>query len=158
MIVLSPAEKDLLRGGLAQVRISGRLEPFAGCSRVWLDVGHNPHAAQAIATTLKNLELQPRFCVLGMLRDKDVKAVAMALDNGVQAWCCAGIEGERGQSGNALAQAVSKVSGSERTVDFENVTLALNYALENSNPDEVILVFGSFITVTQAAAFLTGNC
>lgn len=151
-------EPVLLAQGLKSVRLAGRLQPAVECRRVWLDVGHNPHAAHAVAAALQELQLRPVFCVLGMLRDKDALAVAAVLDEYVQNWCCAGIGGDRGRSGSDLAREVTKVSGHQRTRDFPDVASALRRALEESAPDESILVFGSFVTVAQAAAFLSGNC
>jgi len=149
---------DLMAQGLKSVRIAGRLQRSVECPRVWLDVGHNEHAAQAVAAALQDLQVRPAFCVLGMLRDKDAAAVAAALNEHVRNWCCAGIEGERGRSGSALARDVIKVSGPQRTRDFLDVKSALQRALGDSAPDESILVFGSFVTVAQASAFLTSNC
>lgn len=151
-------EPELMAHGLKSVRIAGRLQPSIECPRVWLDVGHNEHAARAVAVALRDLHLRPVFCVLGMLRDKDAAAVAAALDEYVQNWCCAGIGGERGRSGSELAREVIKVSGQQRTRDFADVRSALQRALEDSAPHESILVFGSFVTVAQASAFLTRNC
>jgi dihydrofolate synthase/folylpolyglutamate synthase len=45
-------------------------------AEVWLDGGHNPHAAHAIAGTLAELEERspkPLFLIAGMLKTKDVK-------------------------------------------------------------------------------------
>jgi dihydrofolate synthase/folylpolyglutamate synthase len=151
-------DPHLMAQGLSSVSIAGRLQPSKECPRVWLDVGHNEHAAQAVAAALQDLHLRPAFCVLGMLRDKNAAAVAAALDEYVQNWCCAGIGGERGRSGSELARDVIKVSGHQRTRDFPDVRSALQRALEASAPDESILVFGSFVTVAQASAFLSSNC
>ena len=149
---------ELLNRGLSAVRVPGRLQQWDACPRVWLDVGHNPHAARAVACALRELNLSPRFCVLGMLRDKDATAVAEALDERVQNWFCAGLAGERGRTGSDLARAVASVSGSSRVRSFTDVDRALAAALAETGPDDSILVFGSFITAGQAAAFLTGCC
>jgi len=147
---------ELLGRGLQALRIAGRLQQSDVCPRVWLDVGHNPHAARAVAATLRDLQLYPVHCVLGMLRDKDARAVATALDADVRTWYCAGLDGDRGRSGRQLAREVGTVSGPERSRDFPDVASALRAALDGSGSDKNILVFGSFITVAQAVAFLSG--
>ena len=149
---------DLLRRGLKAVRLPGRLQQCDRCPRVWLDVGHNPHAAEAVASALLALNLRPRFCVLAMLRDKDAAGVAKILDECVQDWFCAGLEGERGRTGLELEQEIVKVIGPSRVKVFAKVSHALESALEQSGPDDSILVFGSFVTTAQAAAFLAGYC
>jgi dihydrofolate synthase/folylpolyglutamate synthase len=150
-------EPAALVRGLESARLAGRLQASADCSRVWLDVGHNPHAATAVAAALQDLQLRPVDCVLGMLRDKDAHAVAAVLDESVRNWYCAGIGGDRGRSGADLAREVGKVGGADRIREFTDVATALRSALENSTAGANILVFGSFITVAQAAAFLAGR-
>lgn len=147
---------DLARGILS-ASMAGRLQNAIEDPRVWLDVGHNTHAAGAVAVALLELNLKPQFCVLGMLRDKDATGVAKALDQQVKTWCCAGITGARGRNGEDLAAEVLKVSGPGRTHVFDDVAAALRYALAEAAPNESILVFGSFITVGQAAAFLASG-
>jgi len=151
-------QQPLLAQGLRSVRLPGRLQQHQSCKRVWLDVGHNPHAARAVADALRGLGIRPGVCVLGMLRDKDATAVAEILDSCVQAWYCAGLEGERGRSGAALAREVASVSSRIRVKKFRDVPTALRAALEDTQDGESILVFGSFVSVGQAAAFLNGNC
>jgi len=152
------AQPQLLADGLRSVRLPGRLQQHESCKKVWLDVGHNPHAARAVAEALRGLGIRPGVCVLGMLRDKDATAVAEILDSYVQGWYCAGLEGERGRSGAALAREVAGVSSHNRVKEFPDVPTALRAALEDTKDGESILVFGSFVSVGQAAAFLNGNC
>jgi len=152
------ARPEFLGSGIRSARLAGRLQPSARCPRVWLDVGHNPHAASAVAAALRDLRLEPVDCVLGILKDKDARSVVEILDHRVRNWYCAGVEGDRGRSGAALAETVAEVGGAERARAFQDVSAALCAALENSAPGENILVFGSFITVAQAAAFLSGRC
>jgi len=151
-------QQHLLACGLSSVHLPGRLQQHESCNKVWLDVGHNPHAAQAVAEALRALGIRPEVCVLGMLRDKDATAVVEILDGCVQAWYCAGLEGERGRSGAALAREVADVSIRNRVKEFRDVPTALRAALEDTKDGESILVFGSFVSAGQAAAFLNGNC
>lgn len=149
---------DLLRQGLSAVCVPGRLQHWDAGASVWVDVGHNPHAAVAVAETFRSLNLRVRCCVLGMLRDKDAAAVAAALEGLVQEWHCAGLGGERGRSGADLAAEISRVVDGDRVRAFEDVAAALSAALAAAGPDDSILVFGSFLTAGQAAVFLTGYC
>jgi dihydrofolate synthase / folylpolyglutamate synthase len=102
--------------------------------------------------------IRPAICVLGMLRDRDAAAVAEILDGSVQAWYCAGLEGERGRTGAALAREVAGVSGSRRVKEFGDVATALGAALADTTGEDSILVFGSFVSAGQAAVFLNRNC
>lgn len=161
VVAMHPAcfeQPGLMARGLRSVQLPGRLQQHESCKRVWLDVGHNAHAAEAVAQALQGLGMSPSICVFAMLRDKDAIAVVKALDKCVQAWYCAGLDGERGRSGALLAREVASVSSRQTIKDFPDVAMALSAALEDTTEAATILVFGSFVSVGQAAAFLNGNC
>ena len=160
-------QADVLAAGISRVQLPGRLQASALKPRVWLDVGHNAHAAQAVAQAFKSMNSAPRYCVLAMLRDKDAQAVAAELDSLVDTWCCAGLEGDRGRSGEELARTISRVVAPRKVLTFPEVAAALEYALQETEKDTIgaqwsgnraeprILVFGSFVTVGLAEAFLS---
>lgn len=148
-------DSTLLRDAIDAVRLPGRLESAAADRRVLIDVGHNSHAAQAVAIALQSGAISKLDCVLGMLRDKDAIAVTRALVGCVDDWYCAGLQGARGRSGEQLAAEVATVCGAARTRSFANVGEALHAALEAAGPSDRILVFGSFVTAAQAYNFLS---
>jgi len=92
--------------------------------------------------------------VLAMLADKDAPAVIEELQSTVTAWYCAGLEGDRGQSGSALAGRIKPVDGVDEIRVFESVAQALDAAISDSGPDDGVLVFGSFLTAAQALQHL----
>jgi dihydrofolate synthase/folylpolyglutamate synthase len=148
---------DALAAAIGTVRVPGRLQAVRDHPLVLLDVGHNPLAAQAVASALRELGIRPAICVLGMLRDKDAGAVVAALDASVDLWYCAGLAGERGRSAEDLAREVAAVSGAGRVRAFPEVGSGLRAALQAVSADQSILVFGSFRTAAQAAACLAGE-
>ncbi len=160
VVAMHPAcieQPGLMAQGLRSVRLAGRLHAHESCKRVWLDVGHNPHAAEAVAQALLAMGIRPSICVLAMLCDKDAIAVTVILDQCVQGWYCAGLEGGRGRSGAALAREVATVSSRQEIRDFPDVAAALRAALDDTTEEETILVFGSFANAARAAAFLSSN-
>jgi dihydrofolate synthase/folylpolyglutamate synthase len=66
--------------GVAETRWRGRLEraELAG-KEIWIDGGHNAHAAEAIAPFIASKIAPPRLLVFGIMGDKDVERVAAAL-------------------------------------------------------------------------------
>jgi len=163
----STSKASTMATAISGVKLPGRLQASDHCPRVWLDVGHNAHAAHAVASALKHLEIKPQFCVLGMLKDKDAEAVVAELDSQVGTWCCAGLEGDRGRSGAGLADSVLKASEKSRVRAFPDVKSALEFALDSRRGSDSegqvcetgdvgdILVFGSFVTVGLATNFLS---
>ena len=86
--------------------LTHRLRAVRDVPVVWLDVGHNPLAAQAVARAVGDAMraegIECCRCVLGMLADKDVATVGEELAGVISAWYCAGIGSDRGQSGATL--------------------------------------------------------
>jgi len=149
-----------LARGIRSVRLPGRLERVSARPAVWLDVGHNPMAADAVADALLPIReagnIRNCRCVLAMLADKDAAGAADELRPLVTHWYCAGLPGSRGQSGAQLAARMQEAVGAAPIRVFDSVQQALRAALADSGPDDGVLVFGSFLTVAAAGrAFVT---
>lgn len=139
-----------LAAGISSVRLAGRLQPHPDDSRVVVDVGHNPLAAEVLRKMLQADGTRAGICVLAMLRDKDAAEVVRILDGQVEQWYCAGLAGERGRSGAELAELVAGISSRQCVKVFDGVEDALFAAVQNATESARILVFGSFVTATQA--------
>jgi dihydrofolate synthase/folylpolyglutamate synthase len=74
----------------------------------------------------------------------------------VSAWYCAGLRGDRGQTGQALGARVANEVGPDAVREFECVDDALRAALEDSANSDGVLVFGSFHTADEADRFMGG--
>jgi dihydrofolate synthase/folylpolyglutamate synthase len=149
---------DQLVRGMASVSLVGRLQQVSGQPRVYVDVGHNALAAEAILVALseikgKNAEFNCH-CVIGMLADKDAAAIAHILEPVVTSWYCAGLGGERGQTGEELATRVRAGAVNAKVISCVDVDTALDAALgalgRKSPSPGCVLVFGSFLTAGQA--------
>jgi len=162
-------QMDSITRGLQEVVVSGRMQQLCRSPLVLIDVGHNPLAARAVAQAIDEAShIRPGGecrCVFGMLRDKDAAEVAAILHPLVSAWYCAGLTGERGRSGVDLSSHVLAVEQSARVVVCNDVETAFTQALEDSSPNDCVLVFGSFLTAAAAiahwkshAAALVGTC
>ncbi|RZA32839.1 MAG: bifunctional tetrahydrofolate synthase/dihydrofolate synthase [Lysobacteraceae bacterium] len=143
--------------GVASASLPGRLQAFERDGiPVIVDVGHNPQAARQLATWLRAGPVPGRtLAVFAALADKDIEGVAAAMQEQVQAWFLAGLEGVagRGQAVAAFADrlhAMAAGSGSRHA----DVRAALQAALHEARAGDRILVFGSFHTVAEALAEL----
>jgi dihydrofolate synthase/folylpolyglutamate synthase len=68
--------KESIERGVAETRWRGRLEQMTIDGKdVWIDGGHNAHAARAIAEFIASDIAAPRTLVFGIMRDKDVREV-----------------------------------------------------------------------------------
>jgi len=148
--------QQAVRLGLLQATLPGRLQILPGRPAVVLDVAHNPHAAATLAQNLDAMSFFPyTHAVVGMLADKDVRAVVDKLAKRVDHWYCASLPGPRGMSGEQLAAIVRDIVPPPRSATDEVVTVssfddpvqAFAQASEHATDNDRILVFGSFSTV-----------
>lgn len=145
---------EALARGLRSVSLAGRLEQLAERPAVWIDVGHNPLGAQVVALTIREWQSTGRIgtcrCVIGMLVDKDVEGVGEALGGVVSAWYCAPTPGPRGQRAEQLAGRIGAAAKTAPARVFDSVAAALDAAIADSAADDGVLVFGSFLTASEA--------
>ncbi|HMH87284.1 MAG TPA: Mur ligase family protein, partial [Steroidobacteraceae bacterium] len=143
--------------GLSQVRLVGRFQVIkaAADSPTWvLDVAHNPDAARVLERNLNSSPIPGRTLgVCGILADKDASSIAEILDDAIDEWWCASIDGARGRSGEELAKAVrGKVATNVMAAD--SVAAACAAALKAATPQDRVVVFGSFHIVGPALDWL----
>ncbi len=145
-----PVTLNDIRSGLLTVENPGRFQVLPGQPTVILDVAHNPHAAQALADSLKSMPRGGRtLAVFAMLADKDIDGVIAILKPLVSHWFVATISGPRGTSAETLAQRLA-AAGITAITHCDQVAIALRLAREVAQVDDKILVFGSFFTVSEA--------
>ncbi len=136
-----PLNWPALPEALAAVRVPGRLQPWPGDARVWMDVGHNPAALEALQPWLA--AHAPLHLVFAALEDKDLPAMAAALHPHVGHWWLAGLDVPRGLSAETLAARM----GIRPDGLFPAPAMALAHARAVAGADETVLVCGSFFTV-----------
>jgi dihydrofolate synthase / folylpolyglutamate synthase len=151
--------QQAVRQGLLQASLPGRFQILPGQPTTILDVAHNPHAAAVLEKNLGNMGFHPyTYAVFGMLADKDIEGVLGHMAGRVDHWFCAGLPGARGVTGQALESRVRQYvqsydpSGAKniQVSGFVNVEKAYQAAVAKANPDDRIVVFGSFLTVAEA--------
>lgn len=135
--------------GLENVALPGRLQRVSTRPEVWLDVAHNGAAARALARGLGPAAGRST-AVFGLLAGKDVRAIGRALDRCFDRWLVAPLGGDRDRSGESLAQSLRDIPVAGRVEAVESVPAALKQALQDSAPDDRVVVFGSFRTVAAA--------
>ena len=150
---------DAIAGILATTRLAGRFEQVIRAPEVYLDVGHNPHAAQWLAhrlTALKRGQTDRRvLAVYAGLEDKDSAGVGQALSAVVDQWYLAGLGVPRGLPVTALAERLQGVLPAAGIVTSATVSEALERALAQSRENDLVLVFGSFFTVVEGKRYFS---
>ncbi len=160
LAVLQAAEPGVLvpdeavRTGLTGARLAGRFQVVGERPEWVLDVAHNPDAARVLAVGLAARRRADRtIAVCGILADKDVEGIAVALAGSVDTWIAAALHGPRAQAPQALAARLQAVTGATAT-PAAGVAEACDQARGMAGPGDRIVVFGSFQTVGPALTWL----
>lgn len=143
-------DESAIREGLAQVRLPGRFQLLPGKPAVLLDVGHNPQAVTTLRAHLQECFSTVRIhAVFAMMKDKDIPGVLALMKTIVSVWHLAPLSNPRAADSETLLsyfkqQGIDDVHGGY--VDFKSAFAA---AHEHAEPDDLIVVFGSFFLVSE---------
>lgn len=153
-LALAPLALDVDRicTGLAGARLTGRQQVVQVQPTVMLDVGHNPHAAAHLAHRLRQGEFKRIHCIVGMLRDKAIADTLAELLDVVHDWYPVTLGGERGLDGKVIAQCLLE-AGAIVQPPAASPRNAYGALLRQAEPDDLILVFGSFYTVADVIQY-----
>lgn len=125
-------------------------------AQVFIDVGHNPHAARYLADRLAEW-IQPNrkiYAVFSALVDKDLSGIVEPLEDLIDEWYCAGLQGYRGQRATEVKSKLLAALPNAKAVAYENVIEASQVLFETANEQDIILVFGSFHTVADFVVWI----
>lgn len=143
---------------IAQTKVAGRTEVFQlvdGC-QVMLDVGHNPHATRYLADLLRVALADNKYrkvhAVVSMLADKDIKNSLLAFDGLINDWYLAPLAVPRAAKVDELVNAIPNLEAKVNC--FNNVTEGYKMAIKNAEATDLVLVFGSFFTVSEIRRLL----
>ncbi|TFH72510.1 bifunctional tetrahydrofolate synthase/dihydrofolate synthase [Gammaproteobacteria bacterium LSUCC0112] len=159
---------------LGSLQLAGRQQWLAipgSHQKVMVDVAHNPHAARALAERLQReraarlADPRVKTCqirlVLAMMADKDHQGFYCALEKQVDFWYIAHFDLARCLPATALAtkwQDLARASAAQIDVQvFDSVVQAFDCAHKQAAEQDIIVVCGSFITVSEVMAALSGS-
>jgi hypothetical protein len=149
-VALSDAE---LRAGFAATRWPGRLQELDGAPSILLDGAHNPAGVEVLTRALDELYAgRPLHLVFGVFADKDSGPMMRALFPRVASLHLAPLHSPRSKDPStyeALARTLAP-----KVACAPSVEVALEQALADAGPRDVVLVAGSLHLVGEALAVL----
>lgn len=124
-----------------------------------MDVSHNPQATLYLANHLKKRAQKGRiYAVFSALADKNISALLAPLLNLVHHWYLALLDNKRAASQAQLEAPFQKLSKDCPVLTLcADPVLAYQRALEKAKANDLILVFGSFFTVSQVLAYVSNG-
>lgn len=158
---LAPAgitvEPDTVRKALAEVRWPGRLEIVKRRPFVVLDGAHNTDSAKRLVQALRST-FSPRRTILvaGLNTDKDLTGFATALVDGLPDLDVIATRStiQRAAEPRAVAQAFTDAGAMARIAP--SVSAAVDDALAEADPADLICVTGSLYVVAEARGWILG--
>ncbi|MGR5116855.1 bifunctional tetrahydrofolate synthase/dihydrofolate synthase [Photobacterium damselae] len=139
--------------GLKAASLPGRMERVQEQPLIIMDVAHNPHSANYFANQLTKLKqregINKVHAVVAMLHDKDIASTIAEMQDVVDCWYPASLEGPRAAKADEIVAHLSAPCQM-----FNKPIEAFNQALTQVEVDEMVIVFGSFYTVGQISDYL----
>jgi len=145
-----PFRERAISRGMRQLRWPGRFEVVPGRPPIVLDGAHNDGSAEALALTVRAELRGPVRLIVGMMRDKDARAVARALAPIASAVYVTRPDSPRAAEPAALARLFRR--GPVRV--FDDLASALHVARADARTGETLCVTGSLGLVGQARTLL----
>ncbi|MGM8885195.1 bifunctional tetrahydrofolate synthase/dihydrofolate synthase [Psychrobacter sp. 1U2] len=159
---------DAIKQALSSVKLAGRFDYRQIADRHWLfDVAHNEHGVDFMLAQLLALWQQHRQqannktatikIVFSMLADKDIELVIKRLtqaDLPISEWFIAEIDYPRAASVEQLVAAMSAHIPQDNIHTFESLPQAAKAIILDSQPQDLLLVCGSFHTIGETLSAL----
>jgi dihydrofolate synthase/folylpolyglutamate synthase len=147
-----PVSVSQLSSAMQQMSIAGRRQVISGDVTTILDVSHNPQAVSLLAQFIKDYPVSGTIhAVFSAFKDKDVQALIRIMSSCVDVWYPALLDGVRASDEDFLRTSFQAAGQTVETC-FSNPVAAYDAALLQAQPGDVIVVFGSFLTVSPVLA------
>ena len=143
--------QDSVRQIIQQTDMPGRQQILSDTPQIVLDVAHNPQATRAMASWIGQKDYRQLYFVVGMLKDKAINETLAPLTAISANWYVADTKGPRGCKADVLAAALS-ANDIHQSRLFNCVEEAFTRAKAAAGDDDLIVVFGSFLTVADVLA------
>lgn len=150
-----PVSAQAIRQGLQDFNLSGRFQIVPDKAQLILDVAHNRQAAKLLVQNLKELPVKGKTHILiGMLKDKNHHAIFSEISEIADFWHIVTLDSPRGADSGMLSEELSVMQITQNISCYDTVADALNRIRELVEPQDRIVITGSFLTVGAAIKHL----
>ena len=145
-----------IRKGLINTKWPGRIEKISENPLFIIDGAHNEDGALSLAKAIdKNFKDRNLTLLIGMLEDKDIDSVLDILIPKFNKVITTTPDNPRAIDSSKLKDKILRHT--DNVVDKKNIEKALNYTLESSSDNDVIISAGSLYMIGSIRRLMTNN-
>lgn len=145
-----------IRRGLINTKWPGRIEKISENPLFIIDGAHNEDGALSLAKAIdKNFKDRNLTLLIGMLEDKDIDSVLDILIPKFNKVITTTPDNPRAIDSSKLKGKILRYT--DNVVDKKDIEEALNYTLESSNDNDVIISAGSLYMIGSIRRLMTNN-
>jgi len=145
-----PVEQDAINKGIRETRIKGRLQVLSTEPYIIADVAHNVDAAINLYNFINTSKHSGKiFAIFSILENKDLKRVLMPFLDIVDEWNISEINDSRSQKIDVIETKLREYKNPVSINKFSSLTRAFENAQKKCNVNDNIIIFGSFLTVSE---------
>lgn len=154
----------IIKNAIENASLTGRLQKcqIASPCDVYLDVAHNPQSATYLASQLQIIKAKKgKQCkihaIVGMLADKDMAGTFEQINAEIDFCNLITLDCHRGATAALLLEHYEcSKNAQQHVICFENIDTAYKTVVKKINSSDIIIVFGSFHTVSDFLNFSQG--
>ncbi|KTD82354.1 bifunctional tetrahydrofolate synthase/dihydrofolate synthase [Legionella waltersii] len=144
-----PIEQKHITAALKSLSVPGRLQFVKGEVSYLFDVSHNAQSVRLLAEKLTGLKWPNKIhAVFSALKDKDLPSLIFPLRDCVDHWYPAQLDNKRAASPESILAAFKDAEIVVKTC-YNSPTSAFEFALHQAVRGDLIVIYGSFYTVSQ---------
>lgn len=155
--ILDNVNLDIIKKGIEKTKWAGRIEKLSKSPLFIIDGAHNEDGAKSLQKVLdKNLKDKNMTLIIGMLEDKDIDTVLEILIPYFNKVITTTPNNPRAISCDKLKDKVYKYN--KNVTQVKEIEKAVEYALENSKKDDVIICAGSLYMIGEVRKEVLKEC
>lgn len=149
-------DDESIRKGLINTKWPGRIEKISENPLFIIDGAHNEDGALSLAKAIdKNFKYRNLTLLIGMLEDKDIDSVLDILIPKFNKVITTTPDNPRAIDSSKLKDKILRYT--DNVVDKNDIEKALNYTLESSSDNDVIISAGSLYMIGSIRGLMTNN-
>ncbi len=139
-----------IKSGIENAKIRGRYDVVCKKPYVVTDVAHNGDASLSLSTTfLDHKNKGKTIAIFSIMNDKDIKSVVKPFLHIIDEWYISKLDSLRSASISHIKSEIESEEKSTCIKKYDSINSAYQDALKNSEYDDNILIFGSFLVVSE---------